>query len=274
MAQAAALTIFGNDVLRGYPRDDFWPASTVFRFCKDVRFQTLHGDPDAPGERLFAVSPTQWMSRLADAGTVGLLIHHVAGDDPQISDRLSVGLVGGGRRWLIETRQRHQSDIWEARWDVGTRDDPDRKIWNVAYYRVGSSVAHMPLQVRSLPLLQRDLRITLSGIEAFASRNQLTGFAKNFRDAIDILASEEPLSGVHHSDLAPTAGTSLEAKQLLGAVQAAWVFGGMGSWNDLGFKGQDQHDYEQLSDELFSLLNQATCSAVNSSSPDAGAVSR
>ena len=56
----------------------------------------------------------------------------------------------------------------------------------------------------------------------------------------------------------------LEAKQLLGAVLAAWVFGGMGSWNDLGlFDGNDQQEYTELSDELFVLLNQAISVAVN-----------
>jgi hypothetical protein len=58
----------------------------------------------------------------------------------------------------------------------------------------------------------------------------------------------------------------LEAKQLLGAVQAAWVFGGMGSWNDLGFDGDDQQEYDKLSIELFLLLNQAICSAINTTS--------
>jgi hypothetical protein len=59
---------------------------------------------------------------------------------------------------------------------------------------------------------------------------------------------------------------SLEAKQLLGAVQTAWVFGGMGTWNDLGFEGDDRREYDALSGELFLLLNQAICGAVNTTS--------
>lgn len=58
----------------------------------------------------------------------------------------------------------------------------------------------------------------------------------------------------------------LEAKQLLAAAQAAWVFGGMGSWNDLGFDGNDQQEYNELSDKLFSLLNQAVSNATNAAS--------
>ena len=65
-------------------------------------------------------------------------------------------------------------------------------------------------------------------------------------------------------DLARGGRLPLDARQILGAAQAAWVFGGMGSWNDLGFEGHAQDEYTALSDELFSLLNQAICEAANS----------
>jgi hypothetical protein len=108
--------------------------------------------------------------------------------------------------------------------------------------------------------------MVLSRIAAFATRQRLESFAKAFRAAQDVLLSDEPLSKAYHPDLAPASGISLEAKQLLGAAQVAWVFGGMGSWNDLGFEGQDQQEYSKLSDDLFSLLNQVICGAANSSS--------
>jgi hypothetical protein len=39
----------------------------------------------------------------------------------------------------------------------------------------------------------------------------------------------------------------------------------MGSWNDLGFDGQDQQEYDELSNDLFFLLIAAICSPVNAS---------
>jgi hypothetical protein len=56
---------------------------------------------------------------------------------------------------------------------------------------------------------------------------------------------------------------SLPSQQLLAACEAAWLFGGRGSWNDQGFEGTAQLRYEALSDELFALLNRAICVAVN-----------
>jgi hypothetical protein len=47
-------------------------------------------------------------------------------------------------------------------------------------------------------------------------------------------------------------------------AQAAWVFGGMGSWNDLGFAENDlQRQYEQITRELFTAVLQACVSAAN-----------
>ena len=270
ISQAAALVIFGNDVLRGHARSDFWPASTVFRFSKTVQFVALSGDPAKPDEKLYAQDPMRWIARLRDEGSTDLRVHYVVGDDPRINDRMSVGFIGGGPRWLIEARQAHASDVWEARWRVMNRDDPEKKIWEVTYFRTDQGRSHIAMKAPNLTALRHDLAATLSRVETFATRQKMEGFAGAFRKASAILSSDQPLAETHHSDLAPTSATPLEAKQLLGAVQAAWVFGGMGSWNDLGFAGDDQQEYLKLSDELFARLNQSISGAVNATSAAAG----
>jgi hypothetical protein len=90
--------------------------------------------------------------------------------------------------------------------------------------------AHLTFSSESLIKLKSHLEVVLSKIEAFATRKNLETFAKAFRAAKEVLFSGEPLSRAHHSDLAPACDFPLEAKQLLGV---AWVFGGMGSWNEL-----------------------------------------
>ena len=266
IAQPAALAIFGNDVLRGYSRQNFWPTATVFKFCKAVKFVALSGQATKPTESPFAEDPMQWIARLRDEGTTRLHIHAVTGSAPGISDRMSVGFVEGGGRWLIETQRARVSDLWQARWQTVNRDDPDQKIWEVAYFRIDQGRPHIPLQTKSLAALRQDLMMVLSKIEAFAARQKLEYFAGAFRKATGLLSSDDPLSETYHSDLAPTPAMPLEAKRLLAAVQAAWVFGGMGSWNDLGFDGDDQREYDALSVELFSLLNQTLCVAINATS--------
>jgi hypothetical protein len=57
---------------------------------------------------------------------------------------------------------------------------------------------------------------------------------------------------------------------LLGRARAAWVFGGMGSWNDLGFAGHtpETREYGALTDELYAAVVGGAATAV--SAPHAG----
>jgi hypothetical protein len=54
------------------------------------------------------------------------------------------------------------------------------------------------------------------------------------------------------------------AQGLLAAAEAAWVFGTMGSWNDIGFTDKSlQSEYDAISDRVFDLVVQSAVAAVN-----------
>ena len=55
-----------------------------------------------------------------------------------------------------------------------------------------------------------------------------------------------------------------DATSMLKASMSAWVFGGMGSWNDMGFGGATQQEYEKVSEQLFDVLNEAIGVAASS----------
>jgi hypothetical protein len=75
----------------------------------------------------------------------------------------------------------------------------------------------------------------------------------------------------HHSDLLPTVGYSAAAHRLLAAASAAWVFGGMGTWNDMVFsdKAVEQH-YHEITGAFFSAVMNGYLVAANSFEPPAG----
>ena len=73
----------------------------------------------------------------------------------------------------------------------------------------------------------------------------------------------------YHQYLAPGGGLPSLAVRLLDAYQPAWVFGGMGSWNDLGFHGEVQAEYNRTSERLFLTLTEVI-QAVNASSGAGG----
>jgi hypothetical protein len=164
VAKAAALTIAGNARLRGHAQTGFWPGASVFRFCKDVRFVTLGGDQPPFIETTCADNPVQWLDALACDGVRRLRLHHLAGNHPLMNDRLSVAFAGGGGRWLIETqRDDHahpMADLGEAKWSIGDRKEPERKIWTVSYGRVESG-STLLLDGRSLTSLKEGSQVCL-----------------------------------------------------------------------------------------------------------------
>ncbi|HEX5000423.1 MAG TPA: hypothetical protein VFY29_19525 [Terriglobia bacterium] len=117
--------------------------------------------------------------------------------------------------------------------------------------------------------LKGSLRDNLRLIGDFARRHNLDGFAAAFDSGLARLTADDPFEGIYHRDLAPDGALPLAARQLLGAAQAAWVFGGMGSWNDVSFEAVDQAHYERLSEDLFQLLNTAIVVGANASAQTA-----
>ena len=66
-------------------------------------------------------------------------------------------------------------------------------------------------------------------------------------------------------DLFPDGWGNADSRRLAAMAGAAWVLGGMGSWNDLGFSDADRHrEYDQVSQELFTAVMHACVASVNS----------
>jgi len=263
IAQAVALTIAGNRFLRGDAPAEFWPEASVFRYCKRVHFVTLSGPDQAPIADAYAEDPLAWMKKIQSEGRTGLRLLYVPSQGTQ-RDRELVGFAGGGGRRLIAAIKEDKADLWEARWAVGDQKDPAKKIWIVTYGRVatGFDIAGEP--ERSVADIRTDLGVTLADITRFAEAQQLENFAESFRLATERLASAEPLAKGWFDKLDGKDGLDLGARQLLGAAEAAWVFGAMGSWNDLTFKGEAGEIYNEISNRLFALVNEATAAATNS----------
>ena len=112
---------------------------------------------------------------------------------------------------------------------------------------------------------QRRFRSALSEIHTFSEKHGCEGFTACFARAIETLDSNGEKRHGYHKDLVVKGVTSGLAEGLLDAAQSAWVFGGMGSWNDMGFEGADQIEYERVSQQLFAVLNDTIQLAANAS---------
>jgi len=270
IAQLVALTCHGNAFLDGLVTPAFFPANSTCRFCDRIRFvETRKPLLRKARQVVVAETPDGWIAQLRSRRATGLRLIRTAQDNPGISDRLSAGFVGGGGNWMLELpKPTGLSEFWAARWEVGDKNAPERRVWRVSYHQEGEYRTR-PYQGRGLAVVLRDFRASLVAIHAFSAREKCDPFTQLFADALRALDSPEADIG-YHKDLAVAGQLAPEAVSLLKAAMSAWVFGGMGSWNDLSFEGLRQQEYELASDGLFGVLNEAIEVAASSSGRPGG----
>ncbi len=267
IAQIVALTTYGNSILQGAPDScsfGLQSSNSTFKHCEWVQFSDIVAGSPARKESVYATDPHHWFEHLKEESVYALRMSYGPTEETKIADRILVGFAGGGGKWLIETRAPARSDYWKSRWLVGDRERADRKIWRVTYVRIASSKGRDPDDSENLEGLKDELKEGVQEIAEFSRSQNLDGFTKAFESALSRLESRAPLEGLYNKDMAPVDFLPLAAEQLLGSAEAAWVFGGMGSWNDQGFEGQTQERYEQVSEKLYKLLNRVIVEAANS----------
>jgi hypothetical protein len=264
LAQLVALASYGNACLRGKAIGAFFPENSTFQFCNTVDFLSLNPTKTGFTEELLADSPLKWLDFLKSKNCVRLKLAHIPTPNPQTPDHKLAGFIGGGGRWLIESVYKIDSDFWEARWQGNNPKAAGKKVWRVSYGALARNTKRTADRAQDLAVIRRQLEQILDLICEFARKHKLDNFAAFFQSGLDCLAGSQTLEKIYHKDLVPVGWYSTEAEQILTAVSAAWVFGGMGSWNDLGFEGEDNKLYENLSAQLYRQINESIVAAVNS----------
>ena len=116
----------------------------------------------------------------------------------------------------------------------------------------------MPGEIREAT---QTLREVLTVARAFAAIN-LAGFVDFFDHALAAIDGQEPAPSFY-DDLLPTSYPP-SAQLLIAACAHAWVFGGMGSWNDVGFSDEAlNRQHSDLSRRLWQAVTSAVVAAVN-----------
>jgi hypothetical protein len=269
IAQLVALTIHGNAILQKRQtaeRSNLQATNTTFQFCEWVKFTDALPAKSLPELLPYALDVQTWFERLSSEGAYAIRMSYGPSqtNSTNAPDRSLVAFVGGGGEWRIQTYRPESTDVWRSNWQVGDRTRTDKKIWRVSYVRVFTSPETQWPQGEDLELLKSELKTLLVDIAQFSREQHFDSFTACFESALACLDSETPLQGVYHKDLAPSGFLSLTANQLLCSAQAAWVFGGMGSWNDVYFEDTHKARYNDLSEKLYRLLNRAIVAVANS----------
>ncbi len=163
------------------------------------------------------------------------------------------------------SNQRGRSAVWLSRWEVWNQNAPERRVWRVSYGPV-SEISTRASGDGELESDGKRLRSALAEICAFSEKHDCSGFTACFVRAIETLDSGGAKRHGYHKDLIPNGAVSDLATSMLDACQSAWVFGGMGSWNDMSFERAEQTEYDRVSEQLFNILNETIQTAANASS--------
>jgi hypothetical protein len=168
--------------------------------------------------------------------------------------------VGGGPRFLIEAVGQFNSELWEGFHRLGDRNDPDRRIWLCTHIMQGMIPVKDVEPVQKLPAALESLHSALSAIETYARAEKYDTFADCFVRASQALEGRRKDPWPHEREIVRYTGFDERQLNVFHAINHAWVFGGMGSWNDLGGGPQ----YDEVSEKLYSALNNTIVALANS----------
>jgi len=265
LAQFISITSYANHFLKTGDFDtDFEKRNSTFQFCNRVDFRDFKKSIfSKPKEVIVANNLIEWFELIKERKYLRLRLFNQNTADSLTPDHKLAGFVGGGVTWYIETVKKDSSDYWTSRWDVTKPNAADQKISTVNY---GLTVKDE--KTREIKKEINDLRLyldtTLQEIANFAFKQDLDSFGKTFDNARRTLDSKQPEQNYYHKDLIALDNYSLNARQVLFSAASAWVFGGMGSWNDNGFDDKVINDkYEELSTRLYNCINDSIVGVIN-----------
>ena len=263
LSQVITLTSFGNDFLLSNEEDTDFTGKLSIQFCNKIDFIILD-KTESPGAEKIMLDPNEWYQYLKNAGCKKLRLFYKGSVDQSFAkDYKLAGLIGGGGTWFIMAVYDKHSNAWVNSSGFLQNDDAVPNKGKVNYVEAYHDLPVMDLEFDEQET-KKEFQKTLKTIETFALEQDLKFWADQFAKALQVLDSPDPESGYYNNNLIPNGHYSLTARQILYAAGAAWVFGAMGSWNDLSFtKKEDQGKYDALSNRLFDVINLAVLCATN-----------
>jgi len=268
-AQLIALCLKLNSVAGAAAVGSSFAENSSMKFCRVVTFTHLKRKllrPN-PARVTMATGPDDWMKAILSMGLKRCYLSCAVRPENKLltecsDDWQTTAFAGGGNVWALTTQFADGHDTsWIPVWSYIGGDAP----WDVEYQGFNEV---FPDESSSVEAGAEQLKAALIDIRDFA-RDMDLHWAKTFEGALARLAGEEGPS--YLGDMSSAGALTPEAEQLMHACQASWVFGGMGSWNDIYMVGDtymmDCPRYAAVSAALFDAINQSLVAATNSRFP-------
>jgi len=259
LAQIISLVTHGNLFLDGGNVD--LSANSSFQYTSLVKFARYKSNQDKQGAEI-AGSVSEWFSFLHSNKVTRLWNIAFSWKRKDFPEHVADAFSGGVTR-AIQADLPNGFELWYPLWKTGGQDK--NKPWIVEYRGLLLANSHV-LPVEKMSVVKNQLRQAVSQAEIFAQRPDVNAsyWADFFTKSLELLDSSSPTTPIH-PDMIPTCGFTLEARQVLASAVQSYVFGGMGSWNDMGFEEPEvNEEYGRITKELYEAVKFATTMASNS----------
>jgi hypothetical protein len=260
LAQLISLVAYGNAFVHGLiAAPELTGSNWSFRYVRFLRFDR-HSHRRIPWTNqlptTIARNTSEWFERLRNDGVTKLGLNIAADTDYKMA-----GFAGAVPATILTNRP-DRREHWVGSWTVISPKPSDDLVWDVVYESV--PLTALSLELPTVPDMVPSLRSALEDARDIAVGDHLDQFKRNFVEAIQFLDGQLPATSGPW-DLLPDVGFSVQARKLLAASTRAWVFGGMGWWNDIVFDSSDQQArFDVVTRRLWQTVLQGLGSAANS----------
>lgn len=236
--------------------------STVFQFARSVTFDSPRRQLLKRRERTHV--PNNWFKQIKAAGFtevgVDVLGQLSKTDKGPLPDHIATAFAGGGAASVTAIGPK-RAERWTSDWQVWGGERPaDNRIWLIKYRGIADKRCR-ELKHPTIDIGTESLLSSLEAADSFATEHAPRPWCQIFADARGLLDQEHP-EMTYHDDLLPK-GFDPAGRRLLAAASKAWVFGGMGSWNDNWFEGDVEATYRSVSKSLYAGVTTAIDAAAN-----------
>lgn len=203
-----------------------------------------------------------WLQMLRADGTRRLYLWVPARNAPRDHGLHAVDAAAfaNGEPWALVSRGR-RDHLWTMHWETASSDAPDQAVWDVEI--AGAPVDPPDVRRPDLARSRDELLRALESSRAFAEAHRLPNWVTCFERAARTATHPGPLPP-DHLDLVP-ATAPFEHRRLSAAAAQAWVFGGMGSWNDVWLKDERaRQEHDALLQTLYETVLSSFVAVTNS----------
>lgn len=259
LAQTIALIAYGNEYLSS-PRgksSELFSSHSTFQYVSNISFRKGKELDDTVGKpEILANNIRGWFSHLETDGIKYLQLDLL--NLQHLPPPYATSLFTAGGAWVIQT---DQGKCWQSNWSFVCPGSQQARLWKVEYWERNNTPV-----VRDFPDIEtayRDLENALLDAQDFSERRKF-GWEKWFRKALQLLHDPTPVLPFY-TDLLPSTVRTIKVRQLLAGTLQAWVFGGLGSWNDMYITDSSlEKEYQQISKSLYGAVIQSVGSVTNS----------